>query len=67
MFLTTELKDAMGEIVCNPKTGEPLTYVRDTSDLNTIEMSVFTDEVRMFAQDFGIILPLPEQQLHMNY
>lgn len=66
MFLTTELTDSMGEIICNPKTGEPLTYIRDTSDLNTIEMSNFTEQVRIFAQDFGIILPLPDDQLKIK-
>lgn len=67
-FLTTELKDAYGEIVFNPKTGEPLTYVRDTSDLNTIEEAKFTEEVRIFALDFGIILPLPEdKQSTLNF
>jgi hypothetical protein len=65
-FLTTELKDAMGNIICNPKTGEPLTYVRDTSDLDTWEMSVFTEKVRIFALDFNIILPLPEDQLKLK-
>lgn len=65
-FLTTDLKDAMDDIICNPKTGEPLTYVRDTSDLNTIEMAEFTEKVRIFAQDFGIILPLPEDQIRLK-
>lgn len=65
-FLTTELKDAMDNVVFNPKTGEPLTYVRDTSDLDTWEMSVFTEKVRIFALDFNIILPLPEQQFQLK-
>lgn len=66
-FLTTELKDVMDNVVFNPKTGEQLTYVRDTSDLDTWEMSVFTEKVRIFALDFNIILPLPEEQLKINY
>lgn len=61
LFLTRDVIDKNGDVVFNPKTGEVLTYVQDTSELSTIEMAAFTEEIRMWALDFGIYLPLPKE------
>lgn len=66
-FLTTDLKDKEDNIVVNPKTGTMVTYIRGTSDLSTIEMATFTEEVRLWAMDFGIYLPLPEEIREINF
>ena len=66
-FLTTDLLDEYDEPVVNPKTGEPITYVRDTSDLKVGEMIEFTENVRMFAMDFGIYLENPNEQAELKF
>jgi len=66
-LLTTEMRDDDGEIMTNPKTGEVLTYVRDTSDLNTLEAASFTEEIRVWAMDWNIHLPLPEEMRELNF
>lgn len=39
-------------------------YVRSTTNLSTVEYEVYLDDVRRFAaQDFGIEIPLPNEQL----
>jgi len=66
-FLTTDLKDDDGNIVCNPKTGVVMSYVRDTHDLEVEEMSKFIDEIRLWALDWGIYLPTPEESRLINF
>lgn len=67
LYLEEAVLDANDMPMCNPITGEALTYVKDTSALNTVEMYEFTEKVRIFFMDFDIHLPLPEEQLKMNY
>ena len=66
LFLTREVTDKNGGLVFNPKTGEILKYIQDTSELSTIEMMIFTEEIRLWAMDFGIILPLPDENHKLN-
>jgi hypothetical protein len=68
MFLTTTMKDNIGNDMYNPKTGEQITYVRNTSDPDflTTDMMLFIDNIFVFAADFGIILPLPGESMEMK-
>lgn len=65
-FLTVPVLDTDGLPIVNPVTGDVLTEVRDTSDLNTFEMTEFVENIRLFVMDFGIYLPLPEEQTAMK-
>jgi hypothetical protein len=66
-FLTVPNLDRNGDIMCNPVTGEVMEYVKDTSKLTTIEMATFCEQIRMFAQDFGIYLEMPEEQREIKF
>lgn len=48
----------------NIKTGELMTFVRSTTDLDTMEAEVFYEQVRVWAlADYSIYLPLPNEQI----
>lgn len=54
-FLTRE--------IINKETGEILTYVQDTSDLNTEEMGIFFEQVWKYAaEDLNYTIPSPGSQ-----
>lgn len=56
MFLTTS--------ITNKETGEVINYVKDTSDLTTLEMSALFDEVIKFAaENMSYQIPYPNEQL----
>lgn len=56
MFLT--------DTITNKETGEVITYVKDTHELTTIEMSTLFDEVIKFAADeMSYVIPYPNEQL----
>jgi hypothetical protein len=58
MFLTVE------ETI--EATGEVFTRVKGTSELDTLEMKKFLDELHAWATEyFGVDLPLPDQQMKM--
>lgn len=67
LYLTRDMKDNDGNVMCDHKTGEVLTYVEDTHNLNTAEMAIFTEEVRLWAMEFGIYLPLPDEQEELRF
>lgn len=68
MYARKPLLDKDGEQIYNKDTGEQAFYIQDTSDMDTLESMVFTENVRMFAIDFvGLILPLPEQQIKAKF
>jgi hypothetical protein len=67
LFLTRDVLDKDGDPVVNPKTGEVLTYVQDTSALSTVEMMEFTEQIRLWAMDFDIYLPLPDEQIDFKF
>lgn len=51
-----------GEEMVDMETGEMLMYVPSTSKLNTEEMMIFTDKIRVWAMDFlKYVLPLPDK------
>lgn len=60
--------DKDGNEMFDPNSGELLTYVPSTADLNTVEMLNLLDNTRMFAWDFfGIILSLPDEQNALKF
>jgi len=66
-FLTIDILDEDGVPMTNPTTGEVLKEVRDTSDLNTIEMSELCDNVRLLVMDFGVYLKAPNEQEELKF
>lgn len=59
-YLKMELRDQDDEILADPETGEVLTRVRSTTELNTIEFNEYTERIRMYANEFfSLQLPLP--------
>lgn len=58
MFLT--------DSITNKETGEMITYVKDTHELTTIEMSSLFDEVIRFAsENMNYEIPYPNEQVKM--
>lgn len=48
----------------NIKTGELMTFMRSTTDLDTLEAEAFYEQIRVWAlADFSIYLPLPNEQI----
>lgn len=66
-FLTVPAKNIYGELIVNEKTGEQLTEVRDTSDLNIGEMIEFCENIRIYVMDFGIYLEKPDEQGELKF
>lgn len=67
MYAKKPLLDRDGELIYDKDTGEQAMYVQDTRDMSTIEAMTFTENVRLFAQDFcGIVLPLPDEQINLK-
>ena len=63
MFAVRSWLDSEGNEIINKETGEVLTYIQDTSQMSTIEMSELTENTRVFAMEwFGIYLAMPEEQ-----
>lgn len=67
-YLTEDLRHAeTDEILCDPETGEVLTRVRSTTELNTVEFNEYTEKIRMYANDFfNLQLPLPDQNAKLK-
>ena len=60
-FLRRELRDKNGEYVCDPETGEIEMYTPSTADLDTAEMTIYIEKIRMFGLNFlNYELPLPD-------
>lgn len=58
MFLT--------DSIVNKETGETITYVKDTRDLTTLEMSsLFDDVIRFCAENMSYPIPYPNEQLQI--
>jgi hypothetical protein len=68
IYCKKPFKDKNGDEVYNPETGEVLTYIQNTADMDTIEMATLTEQTRMFALEwFGIVCPLPEEQIPFKF
>ena len=67
-FLTVALTNKDGEIMADKSTGEVLERVKGTSELTVTEFMDFTDNVRVWGEEFlGLILPLPEEQVELKF
>ena len=66
-FLTVDILDYDGVPMTNPATGEVLKEVRDTSDLNTEEMSELCENVKIWVMDFGVYLKAPNEQEELKF
>lgn len=68
MYAKKPLLDKEGEHIHDPETGEIVFYIQDTSDMSTLEAFEFTENVRMFAQDFcNLYVPLPDENIPLNF
>lgn len=62
------LLDKGGEPIYDKATGEVVSYIQDTRGMSTIEAMEFTENVRMFVQDFlGMNIPLPGENIEINF
>lgn len=67
-FLTTEVVDGNGEIRCDPETGEVMTRIRSTTELNTVEANEYSEKIRLFSNDFfNLQLPLPNENTELKF
>lgn len=66
-FLTVDVENGYGEKVINPVTGQVMTRVMDTSELNTLEAFEFCEKVKLFVQDFGIYLKNSNEQNELKF
>lgn len=54
--------------ITNEETGEVIEYIKNTSDLDKIEMAKLYDDVIMFcAENLSYIIPYPSEKLHLNF
>jgi hypothetical protein len=68
MYAKKPLLDKEGEPIYDKATGEVVSYIQDTRDMSTLEAMEFTENVRMFAQDFlGMNIPLPGENTELNF
>lgn len=68
MFCKKPMLDGDENEIVNRESGEVLYYIQDTRDMSTIEMAGLTENTRLFAAEwFGIILPLPEEQIDLKF
>lgn len=67
MFCKKPMLDGDENEIVNRESGEVLYYIQDTRDMSTVEMAGLTENTRLFAAEwFGIILPLPEENIKLN-
>lgn len=67
-WLKETLRDNNGDEMVDTTTGEIMFRLRSTTELNTLEMAELTEEIRIWAmQGWNIVLPLPGDNLEMNF
>lgn len=67
-FLSEDITDRNGEIMADKASGEVLKRYKSTTELSTVEMMAFTEEIRMWALDFlNLALPLPNEEVELNF
>jgi len=60
-YLTVEVVDKNCNVVADPETGEVMTRVKSTSELDTVEFASFVDKIWLWANDFlNLQLPQPD-------
>lgn len=68
MFALYPALDKDGEEQVDKSTGEVLKYVKDTSKMDKMEMFDLTEKTYRWALEFfGIVLPLPEEQIEAKF
>jgi hypothetical protein len=67
-FLSEDILDRNCDIMADKSSGEVLKRYKSTTELSTVEMMVFTEEIRQWALDFlNIPLPLPGDYTELNF
>jgi len=68
LFLSVDMVNKEGEIVSDKRTGEVIKVYRSTADLSTVEFNEFTENIRLWANDFlGLQLPLPNEEVELRF
>lgn len=67
-FITRPALDKTGNWIIDPSTGEVMTYIPSTSDLDTKEMTELIEKIRMFGLDvLNYELPLPDENYKIHF
>jgi hypothetical protein len=67
-FLAEDILDQNGEIMADKASGEVLRRYKSTTELSTIEMLTFTEEIRQWSLDFlNLPLPLPNEEIELKF
>lgn len=67
-FLTETAIDSSGNILVDEQSGEVLRFVKSTTDLTTIQFNEFTENIRIWANEFlGLQLPLPNEESELKF
>lgn len=67
-YLTVELKDNNDEIRVDPETGEVMTRVMSTTELNTVSFNEYTEKIRLWANEYlNMSLPLPNEEPELKF
>ena len=63
-YLTVEIRDENDDLRCDEETGEVMTRVRSTAELNTVEFGLYLDKVWLYSTNFfNMVLPQPDPEL----
>lgn len=67
-FLTKAATDRNGEYIMDRETGEVMTYIPSTADLDTKEFGEFIDNIRVFGQEhLNYSLPEPDANYKIHF
>lgn len=67
-FLTRAAVNKSGEEIVDVNTGEVMTFIPSTADIDTKEMGELIENIRMFGLDvLGYVLPLPDENYKINF
>lgn len=67
-FLSVDAVDRKGEVMADKESGEVLKVYRSTTELTTFEFMEFTEQIRLWANDFlNLNLPLPNEETELNF
>lgn len=67
-YLTVNVVDKNGELVCDPETGEVMTRVKSTTELNTVDFNEYTEKIRLWSNQYlNLNLPLPNEKPELKF
>lgn len=67
-WLKKALYNNKGEEAIDVTTGEVLFELRSTTSLSTVEMMELCEQIRLWSNEgWGVILPLPDDNLELNF